>query len=68
LVLFVAVAAWESYTYLAPGSRAEHPTFSSMTDAVDRFYLLKALVFLAWLALAWMILDRGSRLAETELP
>jgi hypothetical protein len=39
-----------------------------MTDAVDRFYLLKALVFLAWLALAWMILDRGSRLAETELP
>ena len=61
VILFVAVAGWEAFNYLVPGSRSNHPTFSSMTTAVNRYYLLKALDFLAWLSLGWMIVRRGSR-------
>jgi hypothetical protein len=53
--------AWELFNYLVHGSRANHPTFSSITDANDRFYLLKALLFLAWMAAAWVIVQRGRR-------
>jgi hypothetical protein len=60
VLLLAVIVAWELYSYLAPGSRAQHPTFSSMTDAVDRYEALKALVVLAWLSLGWMILRRGS--------
>jgi hypothetical protein len=66
LAWFVLLSAWEAYEYLARGSRAEHPTFSSMSDAVDRYYLLKVLVVLAWLALGWAMLRRGSR--QTKFP
>ncbi len=59
-VLFLAILAWELYCYVAPGSRAQHPTLSSMTDAVDRYEALKALVVLVWLSLGWMIIRRGS--------
>ncbi len=52
---------WELFNYLVPGSRANHPTFSSITDANDRFYLLKALLFLTWIWTAWAIVQRGSR-------
>jgi hypothetical protein len=56
LALAAAVVAWELATYLAPGPRAFHPTLSSMADAVDHRYLLKALVFFAWLCLdAWVV-------------
>jgi hypothetical protein len=59
-VLFAIFTVWELFNYLVHGTRAEHPTFSSITDAMDRFYLLKALLFLGWLAGAWVISGRGS--------
>ncbi len=56
LALVAAVVAWELAAYLAHGQRAAHPTLSSMADAVDRQYLLKALMFFAWLSLnAWVV-------------
>jgi uncharacterized iron-regulated membrane protein len=61
LVFVVVFAAWELFNYLVHGTRANHPTFSSITDAIDRFYLLKSLLFLAWMAACWVILRRGSR-------
>jgi hypothetical protein len=61
VVLFAVVALWELYEYLARGSRGDHPTFSSMTDAVDRTYILKALVFFGWLCLGWCIVRAGAR-------
>lgn len=63
LVAVLAVVGWELENYLAAGSRAAHPTFSSMADAVDRYWLLKALVFLAWLALGWWIVTRPAAVA-----
>jgi len=61
VALAVVFVAWELFNYLVHGSRANHPTFSSITDAIDRFYLLKALLFLGWLAAALVIVGRGSR-------
>jgi hypothetical protein len=61
LVLVIVFVGWELFNYLVHGTRADHPTFSSITDAIDRTYLLKALMFLAWLAGAWVIVRRGSR-------
>ena len=52
IVLLVVFTVWELFNYLVHGSRADHPTFSSITDANDRFYLLKALLFLGWMAAA----------------
>jgi hypothetical protein len=59
VAVLLVFTAWELFNYLVPGSRANHPTFSSITDANDRFYLLKALLFLAWMAAAWVIVQRG---------
>ena len=42
VVLFLVIVAWELAEYAARGSRADHPTLSSMLDAVDRHYALKA--------------------------
>jgi hypothetical protein len=61
LALVVVFVVWELFNYLVHGTRADHPTFSSITDAIDRTYLLKSLMFLAWLAGAWVIVRRGSR-------
>ncbi len=61
VVLFGAIVAWELAEYAARGSRADHPTLSSMLDAVDRYYVLKALVFFLWLWLGAAIVRRGSR-------
>jgi hypothetical protein len=61
VAVLVVFTAWEFFNYLVHGSRADHPTFSSITDANDRFYLLKALLFLAWMTAAWVIVQRGSR-------
>ena len=58
-VLFVVVLAWELAEYAARGSRADHPTLSSMSDAVDRTYVLKALVFFLWLWLCAAIVQKG---------
>jgi hypothetical protein len=61
LALVVVFVVWELFNYLVHGSRADHPTFSSITDAIDRTYVLKALMFLGWLTGAWVIVRRGSR-------
>jgi hypothetical protein len=61
--LFVVFTGWQLFNYLVHGTRADHPTFSSITDAIDRYYLLKAVLFLAWMAGAWVIVRRGSRAA-----
>ncbi len=59
--VFGAVVAWEVAEYAARGSRADHPTLSSMADAVNRFYGFKAIVFFLWLSLGAAIVARGSR-------
>ncbi len=61
VLILVVFTAWEFFNYLVHGSRADHPTFSSITDANDRFYLLKAALFLGWLAAAVVIVRRGRR-------
>jgi hypothetical protein len=61
LGLLLVFVVWEMFNYLVHGSRGNHPTFSSITDAIDRTYLLKSLMFLLWMAFGWVILDRGSR-------
>jgi hypothetical protein len=61
LLLALVLVVWELFNYLVHGSRADHPTFSSITDAIDRTYALKVLMFLGWLAFGWVILRRGSR-------
>jgi hypothetical protein len=60
VVLFAALVLWELAEYAARGSRADHPTLSSMLDAVDRYYVLKALVFFGWLYLGGAIVRRGT--------
>jgi hypothetical protein len=59
--VFSAVVAWELAEYAARGSRADHPTLSSMLDAVNRFYGLKVIVFFLWLYLGAAIVRRGGR-------
>jgi hypothetical protein len=59
VILFAAIVAWELAEYAARGSRADHPTLSSMADAVDRYYLLKALFIFLWLYLGAAIVRRG---------
>jgi hypothetical protein len=66
LAVLTAFIAWELVNYLARGSRADHPTFSSMTDAVDRFRALKAVLFLLWLLLGREVVRRGR--SVTALP
>lgn len=60
LALAAVLAAWELAAYLAHGQRAAHPTLSSMADAVDHHYLLKALMFFAWLSLIAWVLKLGA--------
>jgi hypothetical protein len=66
IILFGAVVAWELAEYAARGSRADHPTFSSMTDAVDRYFALKALLFFLWLALGAAVVRAGARRRSPE--
>jgi hypothetical protein len=61
VLLLVVFTAWELFNYLVHGSRADHPTFSSITDANDRFYVLKALLFFGWMAAGWSIVRQGAR-------
>jgi len=63
-VLFFALVAWELAEYLARGSRADHPTLSSMLDAVNRQFGLKALVFFLWFCLGAAIVRSGRRHRE----
>jgi hypothetical protein len=70
VVLLGAAVVWELTEYLARGSRGEHPTLSSISDALDRHYLVKALVVFGWLCLGLCIVLWGShgsdRVPSTE--
>ena len=68
VVLFAAIVLWELADYAARGSRADHPTLSSMLDAVDRFFVLKTLLFFAWLCLGAAILRKGTPRTSTSAP
>ena len=59
VVLAAAIVVWELVDYAARGSRGAHPTLSSMADAVDRFYVLKAALFFGWLCLGALIVRLG---------
>jgi hypothetical protein len=61
LALVAVVVAWELATYLAHGPRGSHPTLSSMADALDHHYPLKALVFFGWLCLGASVLRLGTK-------
>jgi hypothetical protein len=63
LIAVAAVVTWELVSELLPGTRGDHPTLSSMVDAVDRDYGVKFLVFFGWLTLAWAVV-RSGRLVE----
>jgi hypothetical protein len=67
-VLVLAVVGWELVEYLVRGSRAAHPTLSSMADAVDRHYPGRAVLFFAWLCLGALIVRLGtpSKVASAE--
>jgi hypothetical protein len=55
LVPLGGIAAWEVVTY-AGSPRAEHPTLSSMLDAVDASHLGHGAAFAAWLVLGcWLV-------------
>ena len=59
LVALAAVVTWELVSESLPGSRGDHPTLSSMLNAVDRQYGLKFVVFLGWLTLGWAVVQLG---------
>lgn len=63
VILFAVVVLWELADYAARGSRADHPTLSSMLDAVNRTYILKAFVIFLWLYLGAAIVRHGRRRA-----
>jgi hypothetical protein len=60
VVLCAGVVAWELVEYLARGSRAAHPTLSSMVNALDRHYVGTAVLFLGWLCLGALIVRHGT--------
>jgi hypothetical protein len=60
VVLLAVVVGWELVEYLRRGSRNAHPTLSSMADAFDAHYLLKAAAFLAWVWLGVAIVRAGT--------
>ena len=70
VALFAAIVVWELAQYVARGSRGAHPTLSSMADALDRHYLLKAVVFFGWLCLGAFIVRQGTptRAVRTRAP
>jgi hypothetical protein len=59
--VFGAVVVWELAEYAARGSRSDHPTLSSMLDAVNRFYGLKVIVVFLWLYLGAAIVRSAGR-------
>ncbi len=54
LVLVGAVVAFEVVMY-ASGSRASHPTLSSIEDALARSRAVKAAVAFCWLVVGWVL-------------
>jgi hypothetical protein len=59
LGLVVVAAAWELNAYFS-SPRSAHPTLSVIADNVMSVHPGRALVFVLWLALGW-VLVRGSR-------
>ena len=65
VVLAAAIVVWELVDYAARGSRGAHPTLSSMADALDRFYVLKAALFFGWLSFGALVVRLGEAGAES---
>jgi hypothetical protein len=59
--LLVVIVVWELALYAARGSRGAHPTLSSMADAINRHYLVKAVVIFGWLCLGALIVAKGTQ-------
>jgi len=55
--LATAVVLWELVAYVQ-SPRDEHPTLSSMLDALESNPLARAVLFVAWLALGWELARR----------
>ena len=62
LGLVVVAAGWELNAYFS-SPRSAHPTLSVIADSVMSVRAGRALVFVLWLALGW-VLVRGSRAAH----
>ncbi len=49
-----AVLAWELLS-LRSSPRSQHPTISSFVETVEQHHLGRVVLFLAWLALGWIL-------------
>lgn len=58
LVVIGILVGTELAMYFLGGSRAAHPTVSSVTDAAFGVRAVKAAGFLAWLAVGWELVRR----------
>jgi hypothetical protein len=59
-VVTTVTIAWEIFCFLEL-PRAKHPTISSLYDSASGTRLVKAALFLGWLALGWIIVHKGHR-------
>lgn len=59
LVMLVVVVSFELFAYFEQPRQA-HPTLSSLSDDLTRWQVGKAALFVAWLALGWLLLRRRS--------
>lgn len=53
----VSIVAWELFCFLS-APRSDHPTLSSMLDAVTAHQTGRGLLFFGWLALGWYLVTR----------
>jgi hypothetical protein len=57
LLLVGLALSWELYAYFS-SPRDQHPTLSVIADEVMSVHAGRALMFLAWLALGWVLISR----------
>jgi hypothetical protein len=57
VAMFVVVVAFELLVFFEQPRQA-HPTLSSLSDDLTRWHVGKAALFIAWLALGWLLLRR----------
>jgi hypothetical protein len=58
-LLLVGVAVgWELFAYFS-STRDQHPTLSVIADEIMSVHAGRALLFLGWLALGWVLITRG---------
>jgi hypothetical protein len=57
LLLVGLAVGWELYAYFS-SPRDAHPTLSVIADEIMSVHAGRALLFLAWLALGWVLISR----------